>query len=92
MISPSLVPKASFNGQYSCSINRRYRIATYLFLRESQATFLIKNKTLHKIEQSEQVLNPYSQELLKFKKGGIVFFFNWDYWKPKAILHSLEKF
>ncbi len=62
------------------------------FLRESQATFLIKNKTLLKVEKSEQILNPHSQQLLKFKKGGIVFFSTGTTGKPKAILHSLENF
>lgn len=62
------------------------------FLKESQAKFLIKNKTLHRVEKSEQILNPHSQQLLKLKKGGIVFFSTGTTGKPKAILHSLENF
>lgn len=62
------------------------------FFEVSNAEYIIKNKSLIKIDNKTYKRNHHLEYVKKTGNGGIIFFSTGTTGNPKAILHSLERF
>ncbi|MDC3203596.1 acyl--CoA ligase [Prochlorococcus sp. AH-716-B04] len=80
------------NGQIVVPLTSETNSQHSYFLEVSKSDYLIKGNALINIKNKDLQKNNHLEDLKKNGNGGIVFFSTGTTGKPKAILHSLERF